>query len=457
MDGRRLRRAGGRHLGARAPVSRRVYRGPCWRRARPAATRWPGVSTWPGRSPRSTSTSWKTPACWPAGSSGCRVAPGRARGAPAKLYRRADREIELSLPPRRYDLAAAMLADAVSRAGRAAAGSALAEAAASAASGSVGRRAGTVATPLRTPDRAILEEHGYEPRRTGTGDRDAELPVPPPGRRASGTGLRDEQGLPHRRDQGAGAGHAAARLDPSPGTAACASSGLNKPAHPGLHRARDRACLTHGTHHRAAPRRPDVRHRAPRLPRVETLAVEEPLELRIDGRPLAVTMRTPGSDMELPPASCTPRASSPAPTTSRRCVIAPAPTPTGRQTYNVLDIVLADGVAPPDPSVERAFLTTSSCGLCGAAGIEAVRRRSAYDGRRRSAAGDDRACSPGCRRRCAASSPPSTAPAACTPPGCSTRPDSCCAPRGRRPAQRGRQGARLGAVRRARAGAAGCC
>ena len=33
--------------------------------------------------------------------------------------------------------------------------------------------------------------------------------------------------------------------------------------------------------------------------RVETLAVEEPLELRIDGRPLTVTMRTPGSDMEL--------------------------------------------------------------------------------------------------------------------------------------------------------------
>jgi FdhD protein len=50
----------------------------------------------------------------------------------------------------------------------------------------------------------------------------------------------------------------------------------------------------------------------------------------------------------------------------------------GRQTYNVLDIVLADGVTPPDASVERAFLTTSSCGLCGAAGIDAVRRRSTF-------------------------------------------------------------------------------
>jgi len=41
--------------------------------------------------------------------------------------------------------------------------------------------------------------------------------------------------------------------------------------------------------------------------------------------------------------------------------------------------VLADGVAPPDASVKRNFLTTSSCGLCGAAGIEAVRRRSSYE------------------------------------------------------------------------------
>lgn len=113
--------------------------------------------------------------------------------------------------------------------------------------------------------------------------------------------------------------------------------------------------------------------------RVDTLAVEEPLELRINGRTLAVTMRTPGSDMELAAGfllaeGVVRNASDIA--TMRYCAGTDAD---GRQTYNVLDVVLADGVAAPDASVERAFVTTSACGLCGAAGIEAVRRRSAYD------------------------------------------------------------------------------
>jgi FdhD protein len=133
---------------------------------------------------------------------------------------------------------------------------------------------------------------------------------------------------------------------------------------------------------RITARRPAVRMSstgAQAHPRVETLAVEEPLELRIDGRPLTVTMRTPGSDLELAAgfllAEGVVRAGGDI-KTMRYCAGTDA---AGRQTYNVLDIVLAEGVAPPDPSVERAFITTSACGLCGAAGIEAVRRRSAYD------------------------------------------------------------------------------
>ena len=42
--------------------------------------------------------------------------------------------------------------------------------------------------------------------------------------------------------------------------------------------------------------------------RPDSLAAEEPLEIRVDGRSLAVTMRTPGHDVELPTASCSPRA-----------------------------------------------------------------------------------------------------------------------------------------------------
>jgi FdhD protein len=51
----------------------------------------------------------------------------------------------------------------------------------------------------------------------------------------------------------------------------------------------------------------------------------------------------------------------------------------GTNRFNVLDLSLGAGVAPPDPSVERAFFTASSCGLCGKASIDAVRTRSAYE------------------------------------------------------------------------------
>ena len=101
--------------------------------------------------------------------------------------------------------------------------------------------------------------------------------------------------------------------------------------------------------------------------RPDTLAAEEPLEIRVDGSPLTVTMRTPGHDVELAhgflltegvihdPAQLV---------TARYC---DSPGPDGRNTYNVLDVRLAPGVEPPDTSVERNFYTTSSCGVCGKA------------------------------------------------------------------------------------------
>ena len=51
---------------------------------------------------------------------------------------------------------------------------------------------------------------------------------------------------------------------------------------------------------------------------------------------------------------------------------------TGANTYNVLDVALAPGVAPPDASLERNFYTTSSCGVCGKASLDAVRLKSRF-------------------------------------------------------------------------------
>jgi FdhD protein len=62
--------------------------------------------------------------------------------------------------------------------------------------------------------------------------------------------------------------------------------------------------------------------------------------------------------------------------TARYCAGA---TDEGVNTYNVLDVALAPGVSPPDRTVQRAFYTTSSCGLCGKASIDTVRTRSAFD------------------------------------------------------------------------------
>ena len=112
--------------------------------------------------------------------------------------------------------------------------------------------------------------------------------------------------------------------------------------------------------------------------REDLLAAEEPLEIRVGGTSLAITMRTPGDDFDLAAGFLVSEgviARGDDFATARYCAGA---TDEGLNTYNVLDVTLAAGVAPPDPSLERAFFTTSSCGLCGKASIDAVRTRSAY-------------------------------------------------------------------------------
>ena len=89
---------------------------------------------------------------------------GPGAGRPAKLYRRADRQIAVTLPPRRYELAARILAAAVEGAGATPVGAAVETAAASA-----GREIAAAAGPLPALDdvAAALGRHGYEPRVEG--------------------------------------------------------------------------------------------------------------------------------------------------------------------------------------------------------------------------------------------------------------------------------------------------
>jgi FdhD protein len=107
--------------------------------------------------------------------------------------------------------------------------------------------------------------------------------------------------------------------------------------------------------------------------RADTLTVEEPLEIRVAGKPLSVTMRTPGDDFDLAAGFLVSEGvvhSADHITTIRYCAGA---TEDGANTFNVLDVGLAAGVPPPDPSIERNFYMTSSCGLCGKASLDAVR------------------------------------------------------------------------------------
>ena len=113
--------------------------------------------------------------------------------------------------------------------------------------------------------------------------------------------------------------------------------------------------------------------------RADTLAVEEPLEIRVEGEPLAVTMRTPGHDVELAAGFLVSEGIITDGEGFRSAIHCGGPGTGGQEnTYNVLDVALAPGTQVPDAAARR-FYTTSSCGVCGKASIDAVETVSRYD------------------------------------------------------------------------------
>jgi FdhD protein len=105
--------------------------------------------------------------------------------------------------------------------------------------------------------------------------------------------------------------------------------------------------------------------------RVDHLAVEEPLEIRVDGQTRTTTMRTPGEDFELALGWCLADGVIDADdvATIRYCA---GRDEQGRQTYNVVDVATRSGAARGSP---RLVQTTSACGLCGSESIADVRKR----------------------------------------------------------------------------------
>jgi FdhD protein len=113
--------------------------------------------------------------------------------------------------------------------------------------------------------------------------------------------------------------------------------------------------------------------------RTDYLATEEPLEIRLDAggttATVAVTMRTPGADFEL----ATGFLYGEGVVTSRddvgRLSYCTDPEIDAEQQYNIVNVGLAAGTMPELHTLERHFLTSSACGVCGKASLDALELR----------------------------------------------------------------------------------
>ena len=112
--------------------------------------------------------------------------------------------------------------------------------------------------------------------------------------------------------------------------------------------------------------------------RSDTLAVEEPLEIRLDGAAFLVTMRTPGDDVDLVHGLLHSEGIVAAVDDILAARYCEGAGPDGLNTYNVLDVTLGPQARPPSPDQRRQVATTSACGVCGTTSIDQVVRQSCH-------------------------------------------------------------------------------
>ncbi|MDJ0713784.1 MAG: formate dehydrogenase accessory sulfurtransferase FdhD [Prochloraceae cyanobacterium] len=113
------------------------------------------------------------------------------------------------------------------------------------------------------------------------------------------------------------------------------------------------------------------------ISRSDYLAIEEPLQIRLVNpqQTLAITMRTPGADFDLAAGFLYSEG-----VASKREDIEQISYCVDRdlkeeQLYNIVNVKLREGLLLNLPSLERHFFTTSACGVCGKANIEALKIR----------------------------------------------------------------------------------
>lgn len=115
-----------------------------------------------------------------------------------------------------------------------------------------------------------------------------------------------------------------------------------------------------------------------RVVREEALAVEEPLEIRLGHESFSVTMRTPGDDFDLVAGFLVSEGIIFAPEQLISLRFCAGEDQNGRQTFNVVEAQLRGDVAMPPAAAQRHVTTSSACGICGTASIDAVRKSSHF-------------------------------------------------------------------------------
>ncbi|RJL33660.1 formate dehydrogenase accessory sulfurtransferase FdhD [Bailinhaonella thermotolerans] len=113
--------------------------------------------------------------------------------------------------------------------------------------------------------------------------------------------------------------------------------------------------------------------------RRDAVAVEEPMEIRVacggERRTLAITMRTPGADFELAAGFLAGEGVIAGPERIQGISYCDDPDVPASARFNTVTVRLRGERLPEMPGLDRHFLTSSACGVCGTASLDALRER----------------------------------------------------------------------------------